>query len=288
MVVDIIAKDIDLISIKELLERTDSPESIIRDFNQFAKSLHETGSYRQFRKNILTGDSELKSICDPNELSLISDKVKQIEEDLVLKYQALVNKLAYRWASCEDAVSEANIGLLHAIRGYSNSSVKFMTYAYKTITNHLMVFGDPNYKLKSAYTKCKVELENDGGRFYTFEEVCDFMELNDKEKNLLAASMHKNVSLDKVADSFDKSQKNPLDSSILSELKSNFSEIVKSIHLDDWEKIVLNAYLSASNKAGWQTEIARSTINPKTNKPYSRRAPHVAMQRIKEKIKEAA
>ncbi len=262
-------------------------EKIMSDGNSLLKSMHErsaTLTYRRFREKVISTGVYPKEVASVNE----------IEEEVVIGCQNLVNKLAWEYSryksnlqqDFEDASSEANVALLHAVRGYLGG-VKFMTYAHNAISNVLKTFsGTKNYKLKNAYEKMKLELENHKSRTFSFDEVCENMLLTDKEKNILAKCQSVTlIGIDILEMDCSDDSRSPYDQLVQSEL----SEVVEKVNLDDWEKTVLNAFLtSSSNKSGWQTEIANNTINPKTNKPYSRRAPHLAMERIKEKIREAA
>jgi hypothetical protein len=53
-------------------------------------------------------------------------------------------------------------------------------------------------------------------------------------------------------------------------------------HLSEWEQAVLSAAMEG--EYGWQARVAADHINPETGKPYSRMAPAVAINRIKEKV----
>lgn len=64
-------------------------------------------------------------------------------------------------------------------------------------------------------------------------------------------------------------------------------EAIANVDLSTWERIVLNAFLNApSGTKGWMTRVAEENINPDTGKPYSRRAPRVALDRIFNQLRE--
>ena len=69
---------------------------------------------------------------------------------------------------------------------------------------------------------------------------------------------------------------------VVVKLDPDQKQAIKDANLNQWEHAVLEGFLSGH--WGWQSEVALNNINPITGKPYSRRAPFVALERIKEKI----
>lgn len=97
--------------------------------------------------------------------------------------------------------SEAHVGLLKAIRGYSNREVKFITYAHKSITNEISRYLQRNYggglsgvnsTLLVRYKRKKEELYK-ASLPHSFEDVCRALELTAGQVKRLWASIRAEV-----------------------------------------------------------------------------------------------
>lgn len=271
-------------------KRWEEVERIMIDGNSILKSMYEEycisaekkASYSEYRAKVISMGVYSEKVS----------KVTQIEEEVVLGCQNLAAKFANKWQASkeyDDLVSEANIAILDAVRAFSKEGVKFITYVHHAISNRMQKFaGDVRKvaKLKRLYEEAKLKLENESARKYAFNEVCEELKLSEKDYRLLESGMHGVVGQGEDQLEIEDTRIDICDKIHAS---SVFEDIMENVELDDWERTVLDAYLSSTSskeKSGWQTDVAKNTINPITNKPYSRAAPRIAMERIKEKIVE--
>jgi RNA polymerase sigma factor (sigma-70 family) len=97
--------------------------------------------------------------------------------------------------------SEARVGLLKAIRGYSNIEIKFITYAHRVIQNEVsryiqrcmgMGLTGANATLLVRY-KCKVEELTKASLPHSFEDVCRELELSAGQTSRLKDALRSEV-----------------------------------------------------------------------------------------------
>lgn len=97
--------------------------------------------------------------------------------------------------------SEARVGLLKAIRGYTNPEVKFVTYCHKTMSNEVsrylqrssgVTLTGVNSSLLVKY-KRKLEELSLAGKPSHFNDVCDSLELSPKQANRLKCALRSEV-----------------------------------------------------------------------------------------------
>lgn len=122
------------------------------------------------------------------------------------KYDKLCLKIARRFArgvgrtqeaDVSQFESEARVGLLKAIRGYSDMSTKFITYAYRTITNEVSryIARSSGMGLTGASTalllkyKRKLEELTNANHPNSFDDVCSVLSLSQKEIKRLRSSL---------------------------------------------------------------------------------------------------
>lgn len=97
--------------------------------------------------------------------------------------------------------SEARVGLLKAIRGYTNPEVKFVTYCYRVMSNEVsrylqrsagVTLTGANAGLLVKY-KRKVEEMSLAGQLCHFDKVCEALELSPKQINRLKCALRSEV-----------------------------------------------------------------------------------------------
>jgi RNA polymerase sigma factor (sigma-70 family) len=223
--------------------------------------------------------------------------VKEFEGIVVQGYYKLVYRVMHKverdsYLSEEDCASYGMIGLLQALYQFNvTKKVKFITYATWVIRRHIqraLNRAKRNYpwsqRMLDLWQKFE-QTKRDLNRPCNFEEVVSIMNLNKKERAALEAACRKMIGQSNVKEE-DNGQRFGIENlpapTKTHQLDADQLASVEQANLSDWEKNVLMAYLSGGR--GWQTEVAKNNINPETGKPYSRMAPHIAMDRIREKI----
>lgn len=131
---------------------------------------------------------------------------QEVVADIFTKYDKLALRIARKLASGvgrdQDAdvtqfESEARVGLLKAIRGYSDPDVKFVTYAYRAIFNEVSRYiarstgvglsGSPTALL--VRYKRKVEELTKASLPHSFEDVCSALSLKSGQITRLRAAL---------------------------------------------------------------------------------------------------
>ncbi len=126
------------------------------------------------------------------------------------QFDKLASRLARRFAcgvgrdneaDISQLESEARVGLLKAIRGYSNPEVKFITYAHKSIQNEIsrylqrsmgVTLTGVNVALLVKY-KRKLEELTKASLPHGFEDVCRALELKESQIKRLRSAIHAEV-----------------------------------------------------------------------------------------------
>jgi RNA polymerase sigma factor (sigma-70 family) len=245
-------------------------------------------SYIKYRTNLFSSGEKL-----PKEVQAL----RNIESDIVLKYQKLVfkisNKQCHNKSLFDDCVSEGNIALFHSVYAYTDKEISFITFCYTSISRSIFKFiksqkypKGTSFELSNSYFKIKKDLSNSLGREVSFNEACEEMNLSKKDKKRLQATLSEVISIDGRIESGSRVGEISLSLEDKRACTSSLSkdDIIAKAKLNNWEKIVLQAYFDSNGSSGWQTEVAENNINPKTNKSYSRAAPAIAMERVKSKI----
>ncbi len=166
----------------------------------------------------------------------------------IIECEKLICKLASKYKNYynfEDLYQAGCIGIIKADKKYdNNSNVKFSTYAFKYILGEMIDFirkdkniiiSEEAYTLYKKYLEVKELLLSKYEREATFEEICDFMDI---DKNYLlniieSISFSKSIEEDEMVYNLVSSDtRNDIDDMIL--LKS---EIEK---LDNDEKMLIN------------------------------------------------
>lgn len=218
-------------------------------------------------------------------------KVRDIEWDMLCGYIRLVNKLAMRAKNIyrvpfEDCQQNGLMALLDCIYGY-NGDCAFTTYAYSSIKNRLLNLRLDNnlmsnltnraVKLLSRYDSLKQEKMVAGFR-YDEETIIGMMEdLSQKERKILKSAL---LSVATVHASVLSGNEDGEQSEDFTSLRRDINNAPDNeltyirmayddTHLSTLEKEIVETFLCPYY--GWQTNLARKTINPTTRKPYSNR-----------------
>ena len=287
--------------------------------NPILKTWHEQvaaavdGRYNrtQFRTELLRQDPDcnacVRGVMIPQSDVEAIFAVKKIETPLYLGHTHLIAKLAGQFSrktgiSVADLHQEGSFALLNAIYGYDKENIRFTTYATHCIQRRLLNYNNEQRPL-SHWTNSEMKLFRDFNekRNGLAQEDADsaFVGLTDKQKASLQSMMvqvYRHSEL--VFGDNNRRVECEADYSILGhkpvETETTFTdahwvafrkigEILENQE-DKWEATVWKAYCESQGRRGWQTEVADRTVNPKTGQPYSRRAPFLAMDRIREKI----
>jgi RNA polymerase sigma factor (sigma-70 family) len=122
-----------------------------------------------------------------------------ITAKLFEEFQRLSVRIARRYAAgtghssladIADLESEASVGLLKAIRGYSSTETKFVTYAHKTINNEVSRYLQESGIIRGHQPllvryKRKLEELIKSGLPHTFEDVCLALSLTEGQVSRL-------------------------------------------------------------------------------------------------------
>jgi len=149
----------------------------------------------------------------------------------IIENEGLVYKIASRYKdyyNMEDLYQAGCIGIMKAYKKYNmNSNSKFSTYAYKYILGEMIDFirkdksiiiSDEAYEIYKRYLHIKEVLYSKFERDPTFNEICNFMQIN--ENNLLSIiesiSFVKSIEEDEVVyNSFSVDDRENVDTEIL-------------------------------------------------------------------------
>jgi len=202
-----------------------------------------------FKKSNPEDDFEKYNIkipfCDINKITY----VKTIELEILQSLVGIIYKININNKNQEDLFSESCKAVLKAMPYYIRPDIKFSTYFYNCIKNHL----------KCYFRKIK-------------NNECDLYQEMILDKNHVYSGNRNHYPMIKLV------RKNYDDEIIEKINKIDFSKL---------EKCVLEGFLDSKNKLGINS-LAKKLINPKTNKPYTRSAISDAWKSVKSKIKKLA
>lgn len=252
---------------------------------------------REFRKLLFKG--EFKDQIPQDELKAILS-VKDIQDEVFCGFNRLAIKIANKWCSrksnIEDCCQEAFVSLVDAIYGYTDSKVKFITYAWVTIQNtmktyetkesSLMRVSKSHRSLVSEFNKTK----KDANRHMTFDEAVIRMDLAPVEIKILGEALVKVIreSDGGLADGDTDAGllDNVVGQSVSVEHNCEVAEVMDAIDnagLTALERSALEASMHSSH--GWKKAFADQNTNPKTGRPYTRAAVKIILDRAHQKIK---
>jgi DNA-directed RNA polymerase specialized sigma subunit len=192
----------------------------------------------------------------------------------------------------EDYYNEALMSAINAVYSYTKVDIAFTTFVQRAIKNKFSNINNANRATSPVSQSAKVNYKNyslirANNPELSFEEIAEQMDLNEKELFSLRSMFVSVTPVSQIGDE-DMDGENILsripDNSTKAVVFEKFDEIVNETEMDEWEKTVLNAFLSGKDH-GWASEVAAQNINPATNAPYSRRAPRIALDRVLDRIR---
>jgi DNA-directed RNA polymerase specialized sigma subunit len=227
--------------------------------------------------------------------------VRDIEWPVLCSLSKLIFQQANKWArrnhgsslTFTDFYNEASMAVSDALYGFVKPKITFITYAQHAIHRRILNKVNENKPLcpwtqenKALYAKYQLaanEISSKLGYEVSLEEVADKLKLDDEQISALRDMQvrvrnHSEIAKDEQSDgdwgiygAVSPSQNQGVD-----------LDMLDSVEMNSWERAVVEAYMAGSR--GWQTEVAQKHINPETGKPYSRRAPRLALRRVMERI----
>jgi len=217
----------------------------------------------------------------------------------------------------QDYYDEAVMAGINAIYHYTREDVEFITYLYHCVRrrmgtatvkdNPLSPWSNDARRLHRMYEDARASMN----RPTTFAEVCEYCQFTDAEARLVELTLAEVVqawdfagggeSRHQAVEAYEENhvrtngRQNNCNGLYRSGLHlGNFHDGEEELRLDidqraaverarakmtEFERAVLDAYLN-DGEWGWQSRVAEQHINPKTELPYSRRAPAVLWPRI--------
>ena len=253
--------------------------------------------------------TSIRGVYIPSESAAALRAVTNIVDEVLMGYTRMVEKLAYRYAiahpttimAFQDYYDEGIMGLMNAVYYYTNTDVAFMTYVYHCVRrrlanavnkmNPLSPWTNEARRLHMLYEEARSEFNGPA----TFEDVVSYLGFDADERDAVQATLidvfrGSEVGTGADADSSDSGvafEALAVGDHIRTQhalLDPDQRAAVEAADLTDFERAVLVAF--QGGERGWQTQVAKSHINPNTGKPYSRRAPALVLPRIIEKIRE--
>lgn len=230
-----------------------------------------------------------------------------IEWAMICSYSALARKHARKWhkientktgMSLEDYQSESYMTLMDCIYSYNDPQIEFGTFAWAALKNKMIAVNNKHnpfcplkiddQRLLKRFDEMKVSLN----RPATFDEIVLLMGLNDEEKlNLILATRHiilasqicqgGESNSDPTYDytSYRRGIDNEKDFKLIG---MNLKDAIADADLTEFERQVLEASLRSSR--GWQTEMAKNSFNPKTQKPFTKMWIGIVLESAKKKV----
>lgn len=231
------------------------------------------------------GVLEMHGTCIPNEVVDGIRTLRSQEYRIMTGYSKLVYRESRRWFKSSmidetfgDFYDECVMAAMNAIYNYSKIETQFSTYLTTTIYNHMLHFVNEriNGKLNQEDIDLVVRYRNmekqiNGPK--RFDDICDLLNFSQSDRNSLNKAMgtircQSQITTDEVdspndfIDSFPEPEQLRLD--------IDQQAAIANAPLTEWERTVLEAFIASEGRSGCLSEIAGKTINPKTNKPYSR------------------
>lgn len=280
-------------------ERKIELEAILRKSNRILKRHHEAaksngfaGSRRAFFAEVLRSGGVLAKIVIPESDMREIRRVKEVELEVLHTYSRLMNKTSRAWKrggfdnsiSAEDVDSMAFEAFLKAICCFTQEKTRFSTYLFRCVsrsiseekteaTNHMSI---PRriIKLKRKLGRSMAETAES-----SLDSAISEMNLTEKTSRMLFASMFEVRSSSSVG----------LKDSELVLVEDDYKEpppkipSPETLGLSGLETTVFEEFMKKGENMNL-SEISRSTMNPKTGKPYSKMALSLAWKRTKDKI----
>jgi hypothetical protein len=285
------------IEFRKLLFKAAKNETLMKEL-ECKIPTEELAEFRLERKFIISIHADKQPCLDG----------RTIEWAMLCGFSALARKHARRWHAhenhstgmlLEDYENESYLTILDCIYAYSDPSIKFSSFAWRALRNKLIGVTNKNtlfcplskedVNLLQSYDKTKLDLNGP----CNFDQVVTKMGLDAEQRQQLILATTRMILESQMLLPDKGSQENNEDYTAkrlgidsCADKKLFVLEIKEAIiraKLTDFEKQVLEASFDASY--GWVAEFARTNINPKTNRPYSRMWIGVVLNDIYSKIR---
>lgn len=248
------------------------------------------------------------SCLDPVYVAAIN-AVKNIQEEIVLAYIPLINKIAHSFFNRrffsdsaiehDDYLSETYLGFMDAIYTYDGRT-KFITYATWTTSNHLCNFITKSGilsrspKVKALVKRIK-EIDSDN---MSLDEIVQALNLDTKDRKRLDRILNFRIYNEtSLSFGYSKSRHSTMDRQtqvnilesvedfreVVDEDKRVLAEALTLVKLSTIESDVLDAYLTHGK--GWYDVVRSKHTSPSTGRAYSHQAIYLILERVIKRIK---
>lgn len=284
---------------------------------KWADKIFGSRSIRKLRLMVHTGKSVATLVEKSDRAEFFDDlpkmKATQLcEEPVLLSHTNLAYDIAWRlrgratrtMLTLDDIKQESIIGLREAIFHYTRPNIKFCTFAghccMNTITTAIVrvsplgQFTKQDRKLFIRFKKEQIRCSTDDD--FPFEEVCRRLGLNAEQAETIS-QMEQNVSF--VSGKAQREKENDgggckgdytsdrvgaySDTSGIPKDDFEFWEAIDALHLEPFERDVVESAMFRQH--GWQAQVARDHVNPKTKRPYTRQAVFVVLKRVSNRLR---
>ena len=151
-----------------------------------------------------------------------------IKDNYYIETEGIIYKLAHKYKNVcnfDDLVQAGYIGVIKAINNYKdNNDTKFSTYAYKYILGEMIDFirkdkniiiSEEAYSIYKKYLKVKELLLIKLEREASFDEICNYLEIEKENLLLIIESVGFTKSLDDSFDNIYSDKRDDIDNELL-------------------------------------------------------------------------
>lgn len=238
---------------------------------------------------------------------------RTVEFAMLCGFAGLARKHAKRWfaqngegggMSMSDYLSEAYIAVLDSIYGYTDRSITFGSFAWASLKNRMQTATN-KCNLLCPLTNVDLELlarfesaKKTFNEHVTFDQVTEAMGLDAEQTKTLGSIMAKVLAASQIAPTDTDGSNDDrsgdytslrlgLDNESEDDrlLKMNVWTAISKAGLTEFERQVLET--SMEPYYGWQSDIAKNSINPNTNQPYTRAWVGLVLTAAQEKVRKA-
>lgn len=230
-----------------------------------------------------------------------------VEQVLLEMVRPMIKKHVKKWSNSlresfdiDDLCQECYLRVIDSVYYWNpeDTNVKLITYLWSALSKHLCSLSKKNSMFcsltnKDLQLKMDYRRELEANPIATFDEIVNKLRLSSKEVQRLNRILPKVIIQSALEDH---ENSNATD---YTELRKDLCETVKedtqSINVDflcqkaqltSIEEQVLKLSIN-DGSYGWQNKFAQNTLNPKTNKPYSRMQITHCLQSARKKIAQA-
>lgn len=241
---------------------------------------------------------------------------RTVEQTILQGYSGMANKFASKWSiennptglTFHDFLQEAYMQIIEAIYSWlpaddNKPSADIGTFIWHALAhrmsnvanqqgNMLCHLTNTDLALMTRYERTKNKMEE----YVTFDEIIEELGLSDKEGRQLSSILTRVYAENQMSSLNDSGNDDTYEddytghrvgieheSEIRSVEESDFvSHTLASANLSMLELAVMNAAMNQYR--GWQTDFAKSSLNPTTGKPYSRMRINQIYEKARQKV----